>query len=48
MFEVVDQLEMSDKTPWQIQEDLAALEELWLEKLQPYEERGYHARPLKS
>ena len=48
VFEVVDQLDPSDKTPRQMQEDLAALEELWLEKLQPYGERGYHALPSKS
>ncbi len=41
IFEIIDQLEQSDKTPQQMQEDLAALEELWLEKLQPYGERGY-------
>jgi hypothetical protein len=48
VFEVIDQLEPSDKTPRQMQEDLAELEELWLEKLQPYGECGYHARPAKS
>jgi hypothetical protein len=47
-FEVLDQLDPSDKTPQQMQEDLAALEELWLEKLRPYGERGYHALPSKS
>ncbi|MBN1569476.1 MAG: GIY-YIG nuclease family protein [Acidobacteria bacterium] len=41
-FEIIDQLEQSDKTPQQMQEDLTALEELWLEKLQPYGERGYN------
>ena len=48
IFEVVDPLDPSDKTPLQLQEDLATLEELWLEKLQPYGERGYHAFPSKS
>ena len=47
-FEIVDQLDPSDKTPQQMQEDLAALEELWLEKLKPYGERGYHTLPSKS
>jgi hypothetical protein len=47
-FEIVDQLNPSDKTPQQLQEDLATLEELWLEKLQPYGERGYHALSSKS
>ena len=48
IFEVVDPLDPSDKTPLQLQEDLATLEELWLEKLQPYGERGYHEFPSKS
>jgi hypothetical protein len=42
IFEVVDELEASNKTPEEMREDLAALEELWLEKLQPYGERGYN------
>ena len=45
VFEIIDQLEQSDKTPREMRDDLAALEELWLEKLQPYGERGYHKRP---
>jgi hypothetical protein len=45
IFEVIDQLELSDKTPQQMREDLAALEELWLEKLHPYNERGYLKPP---
>ena len=48
IFEAVDQLETSDRTPEQIKEDLEALEELWFEKLQPYGDRGYHARGSKS
>jgi hypothetical protein len=44
-FKVLDQLEMSNKTSQEMQEDLAALEILWLEKLQPYGERGYHKAP---
>jgi hypothetical protein len=45
VFEIVDELEASDKSPQQLQDDLAALEELWLEKLQPYGERGYNKPP---
>jgi hypothetical protein len=45
VFEVIDELDSSDKSPQQMQEDLAALEELWLEKLQPYGERGYNKLP---
>jgi hypothetical protein len=42
LFEVIDQLEPSDKSPEAMRDDLAALEGLWLEKLQPFGERGYH------
>jgi hypothetical protein len=44
-FRIVDQLDPANKTAGEIQEDLAALEELWLEKLQPYGERGYQKSP---
>ena len=47
IFEIVDQLETSDRMPEQVKEDLEALEELWLEKLQPYGDRGYHTRGSK-
>jgi hypothetical protein len=47
-FKVLDQLERSGKTSSEIQEDLAALEALWLEKLQPYGERGYHKIPISN
>lgn len=47
-FEIVDQLSSTNKSPQEMREDLAALEELWLEKLQPYGERGYHKLPMKK
>jgi hypothetical protein len=45
VFEVIDELDSTDKSPQVMQDDLAALEELWLEKLQPYGERGYNKPP---
>jgi len=48
IFEVIDRLETTDRTQERLREDLAALEELWLEKLQPYGERGYNARPART
>jgi len=48
IFEVIDRLETTDRTQERLREDLAALEELWLEKLQPYGERGYNARPAST
>src|SRR3990172_6919673 len=34
-FEILDLLEQGDKSPDDLKDDLEALEELWLEKLQP-------------
>ena len=48
IFEVIDQLDPSDKSPQEMREDLTALVELWMEKLQPYGERGYHKLPAKK
>jgi group I intron endonuclease len=43
-FEVLDQLKPSEDPLYNYKEDLATLEEMWLEKLQPYDERGYNQR----
>src|SRR5438105_5069880 len=40
-FEVVDELAATEGTGYDYRTDLRFLEELWLEKLQPYGERGY-------
>jgi hypothetical protein len=42
-FEVVDILERKDGRD-DYAEDLKALEEIWLDKLQPYDEKGYNKR----
>ena len=42
---ILDELPPSDKPVYDPADDLRALEELWLEKLSPFEERGYNARP---
>lgn len=44
-FEVLDVLELKNESPQQQREELAALEELWLDKLQPYGEQGYNRKP---
>lgn len=44
-FEILDTLPPSDKPGYNPAEDLKALEALWLEKLMPFGERGYNARP---
>jgi hypothetical protein len=44
-FEVLDYLEFRDDPPQKQHQDLVALEKLWLDKLQPYGERGYNKKP---
>ena len=44
-FEIVDYLEPGEGTSCDYSTELKTLEALWLEKLQPYEERGYNTRP---
>jgi hypothetical protein len=44
-FEVLDTLTEPDRPDWDPAEDLRALEELWLDRLQPFEEHGYNSRP---
>ena len=45
-FEILDQLEPRAETSDDGREDLLFLEELWLEKLQPFGVRGYNKRKL--
>lgn len=43
-FEILDTLTPpADKPDWDPTDDLRLLEEMWLEKLQPFGERGYNA-----
>lgn len=44
-FAVVDTLEADDKSVADVADELKALEALWLDKLQPYDDKGYNARP---
>jgi len=44
-FEVLDTLTGEDQPGFDVKRDLATLEELWLERLAPYGERGYNRRP---
>ena len=45
-FEIVDQMELRDEPGFDARRELQFLEEMWLEKLQPYDERGYNERKL--
>lgn len=46
-FEVLDTLAPPDRPDYDPSGDLRALEELWLDKLSPFEERGYNAKPKR-
>jgi hypothetical protein len=42
LFETLDILEPKQDTEYNYNEDLKTLEEMWIDKLQPFNERGYH------
>lgn len=42
LIEVIDELKPVDDPGYDYREDLKTLEAIWLEKLQPYGDRGYH------
>ena len=44
-FEILDTLKLPDTPGYDPTDDLLVLEALWLEQLQPFEERGYTPRP---
>ena len=43
-FEILDQLKPKDDPLYNYSEDIKVLEELWIEKLQPFDERGYNEK----
>jgi hypothetical protein len=45
--EVIDELKPVEDHDHDYDADLRALEELWIEKLQPYGDKGYHTPPHK-
>ena len=45
VFEVLDTLPASDEPGYDVKGELRVLEELWLERLLPYGERGYNIPP---
>jgi group I intron endonuclease len=45
-FEVLDYLPPVEDAAYNYSKDLETLEELWLEKLQPYDERGYNSKKI--
>ncbi len=47
-FEILDELTPKADANYDYKPDLALLEELWLEKLQPYGERGYNEQKKRK
>jgi hypothetical protein len=45
-FEILDQLKPLDDTGFDARRELSFLEEMWLEKLQPFGPRGYNEKKL--
>jgi hypothetical protein len=45
-FEILDQMEPLDNPSFDAKRELAFMEEMWLEKLGPYDENGYNERKL--
>ena len=43
-FDIVDQLKQKEDVNYDYTEELKILEEMWLEKLQPYNEKGYNTK----
>jgi len=46
-FETLDVLTPPDRPDYDPSDDLRVLEEMWLEKLSPFEDRGYHVTRKK-
>ena len=47
LFEILDKLEPKEDPAYNYTEDLKTLEELWIEKLQPFNEKGYNKQSRK-
>ena len=46
-FEVVDYLAPKDEPGYDYTTDLKVLEQMWLDKLQPFDEKGYNLRKIE-
>ena len=47
-FEVVDTLKPPAEPDYDPSDDLRVLEQMWLEKLSPFDERGYNPKPKRD
>jgi hypothetical protein len=48
VFEVLDTLTVPDQPDYDPADDLQALKQLWLDRLSPFDDRGYNARPKQT
>jgi hypothetical protein len=44
-FEILETVQIQDHPNFNLKDELTLLEEIWLEKLQPFGERGYNTSP---
>ncbi len=46
IIEIIDKLEAKDDPEYDYHDDLAELERMWIDKLQPFDEKGYNKKEL--
>jgi group I intron endonuclease len=47
VFEILEVVKPSDEPGFCLEDELTLLEQIWLEKLQPYGDRGYNRGPIR-
>ena len=47
VFEILEVVKPSDSPTFSVEDELTLLEQIWLEKLQPYGDRGYNQGPIR-
>ena len=45
VFEILDEVNVTDDPTFKLSDELALLEAIWLEELQPFGDRGYNTSP---
>jgi hypothetical protein len=47
VFEILDAFEPKDEPGFSVEDELTLLEQIWLERLQPFGDRGYNQGPIR-
>ena len=47
VFEILDYLDPKEDPAYDYKDDLKTLEEMWIDKLQPFDEKGYNKKKVK-